>query len=104
MAAVLTPVLTPVTVASLTCLASTERDRYCKTAFGGFLVLRVHLLCGERERGDGRVEVDAPVRRNLVARDHVTGPRLHRTERTAFDARNLHESGDWITRHAEVML
>ena len=39
-----------------------------------------------------------------LLRDHEAGPRLHRAERASLDARNLHESGDRIAGHPEVML
>ena len=42
--------------------------------------------------------------RDLVARDHEAGPRLDRAERAALDARHLHEAGDRIAGHAEVVL
>ena len=67
-------------------------------------MLRVHLLRGQRHRGDGRVEIDAAVGRDLVARDHETGPRLDRAECAPLDAWHLHEAGDRIAGHAEVML
>ena len=53
---------------------------------------------------DRRVEVDAAVGRDLVARDHEAGPRLDRAERAALDAGHLHVAGDRVAGHAEVML
>ena len=53
---------------------------------------------------DGGVEIDAAIRRDLVARDHEAGPRLDRAERAALDARHLDEAGHRIARHAEVVL
>ncbi len=49
------------------------------------------------------VEVDPPVRGDLVAGDEVAGPRLHRAERAALDAGHLHEAGDRIAGHAEMV-
>src|ERR1700759_4634508 len=40
----------------------------------------------------------------LIARDHKGGPCLYRAERTAFDARHLDVSSNWIAGKAEVTL
>ena len=69
-----------------------------------FLVLRVHFLGGERHRCHRRVEVHAAVGGDFIAGDHEAGPRLDRAKRTSFDARDLHETGDRVARHPEVML
>ena len=71
---------------------------------GGLLVLRVHLLRGQRHRVHRRVEVHAAVGRDLVAGDHEARPRLDGAERAALDARHLHEAGDRVAGHAQVVL
>ncbi len=39
-----------------------------------------------------------------LLRHQVAGPRLDRAERAALDARDLHEAGDRVAGHAEMML
>ena len=43
------------------------------------------------------------VNRNLIAGDHEPGPRLDGAEGASLDARHLHESGDRVAGHAQVM-
>ena len=85
-----------------TCLAEHQGDR--QTAFGGLLVLRVHFLGCQRHRVDGRVEVDATVGWDLVARDHESRPRLDGAERATLDTGDLHETRNRVTGHPQVML
>src|SRR5207247_1185720 len=66
--------------------------------------LRVHLLGGKGHGGDGGVEVDAAVLGDLVAGDHVAGPRLDRAEGAALDAGDLDEAGNGVAGEAKVVL
>src|SRR5678816_4233863 len=67
----------------------TEGEVRGEAALTGLLVFRPHVLAGLGERGDGGVEIDAVPGLDLVARDHVGDPRLHRAEGAALDAGNL---------------
>ena len=49
-------------------------------------------------------KLDAMPRFDLVAGDRVGGPGLDGAERAPLDARNLHEPGDRIAGHAQMML
>src|SRR6476620_2282763 len=40
----------------------------------------------------------------FIARNHKSGPRLYGAKRTAFDARHLDVSSNWIARKAEMAL
>ena len=56
--------------------SSAKRERYRQAAFRSLLVLRVHFLRGQRHRVDGRIEIDAAIRK---------APRSESPESVALD-------------------
>src|SRR6059058_5913432 len=74
-----------------------------QTGLRRLLIFGIHVLGSLGHRRDHRIEIDTAVGRDFVARDQISSPRFDRAERAAFDARYLHEPGDWIAGHAEMM-
>src|SRR6476660_2092267 len=67
-------------------VSSAEDEGLRETCFRRLLVLLVHILGGLGQSDDHRVDIHAPVRRDLVLGDEIARPRFHRAERAALDA------------------
>ena len=74
-----------------------------EASLAGFLVFAVHFLGRLGHGGNRGVEVDAMARLDFVAGDCISGPRFHGAKRASFDAGDLHETGDGIAGHAQMM-